>query len=213
MALTIKANIENLRSELTDPAVTLIAVSKQQSDDSLQSALDAGLRHFGENRVQEAQNHWGSKRHLYPDLTLHCIGPLQSNKVADAVALFDVIHTVDREKIARALSQEMQKQNRVLPCFIQVNTGHEAQKSGIEPDALSSFLNFCATETQLDIIGLMGIPPVDQDPEPHFRLLKQLADQHGLKHLSMGMSDDYQTAIACGATHIRIGSALFGARD
>jgi pyridoxal phosphate enzyme (YggS family) len=190
----------------------LIAVSKQQSADAIQSALDAGHRVFGENRVQEAYQHWADKRDLYPDLQLHLIGPLQGNKAAEAVALFDVIHTVDREKIARALDDEMQKQGRALPCFIQVNTGEEPQKAGIKPDELADFIQFCRAETQFNVIGLMCIPPVDAPAALHFLLLRTLAMKHGLPHLSMGMSDDYDTALRCGASFIRVGSALFGTR-
>lgn len=192
--------------------VTLIAVTKQQSEDDIHQALAAGLRHFGENRVQEAQRHWSQQRAAYSDLTLHLIGPLQRNKAADAVALFDVIHTVDREKIARALKSEMIRQKKDIPCFIQVNTGDEAQKSGIAPSDVRDFLHLCTAEIGLNIVGLMCIPPVDQDPSVHFRLLKKSGDACGLTQFSMGMSGDYRQAIAEGATHIRVGSALFGAR-
>lgn len=193
------------------PHVTLIAVSKQQPDEKIQTALDAGLRIFGENRVQEAQKHWAHRRAAYPDLKLHLIGPLQSNKADDAVALFDVLHTVDREKIAVALKNAMEKQNKDIPCFIQVNTGHEPQKAGIPPEEVKDFLQFCRG-IGLTVIGLMCIPPVDEDPEKHFTLLARLARANGLENLSMGMSDDYETAVKCGATHIRLGSALFGER-
>lgn len=192
--------------------VTLIAVSKQQSDARITEALEIGLRHFGENRVQEAEQHWLQRRAQYTDLTLHLIGPLQSNKVANAVRLFDVIHTVDRPKIAAALAAEMRKQNKSIPCFIQVNVGNEEQKSGISFDALPAFYNECTT-LGLTIIGLMCIPPFDADPVPHFKKLKQAGDALGLKEFSMGMSDDYREAITCGATYIRLGSALFGNRS
>lgn len=190
----------------------LIAVSKQQSDEAIDAVLSAGHRVFGENRVQEAYAHWAHKRADYPDLKLHLIGPLQSNKAAEAVALFDMIHTVDREKIARVLDAQMQKQRRHVPCLIQVNTGEESQKAGIMPNALAEFIDFCRNETQLNIVGLMCIPPVDAPAALHFLLLRKLAAQHGLSHLSMGMSDDYHTALRCGASFIRVGSALFGAR-
>lgn len=193
--------------------VTLIAVSKQQPDEKIDWALDGGLRQFGENRVQEAQRHWNTRRTQYNDLTLHLIGPLQSNKVADAVTLFDVIHTVDRPKIADTLANEMKKQNRRLPCFIQVNTGNEPQKAGVSFEALPDFLRYCREELQMDIIGLMCIPPVDEEPASHFRALKTHGEALGLKKFSMGMSDDFSEAITCGATHIRVGSALFGSRD
>lgn len=189
----------------------LIAVSKQQSDETLDEALALGLRVFGENRVQEAQTHWADRRPLYPDLQLHLIGPLQSNKAKDAVALFDYIHTVDRISIIDALAREIKKQNKNIPCFIQVNTGDEPQKAGIAPRDLPDFLSYCQS-AGLNIIGLMCIPPVDEAAGIHFTFLKKLAKSHGLTELSMGMSDDFETAIKAGATHIRIGSALFGAR-
>jgi pyridoxal phosphate enzyme (YggS family) len=189
-----------------------IAVSKQQTSEAIDDVLQWGHRVFGENRVQEAYQHWGDKRALYPDLQLHLIGPLQSNKAAEAVALFDVIHTVDREKIALALDAEMKKQGKNRPCFIQVNTGEESQKAGIMPDDLADFLVFCREQTQLNMIGLMCIPPVDAPSALHFLLLRKLAKECGLEHLSMGMSDDYQTALRCGASYIRVGSKLFGQR-
>ena len=192
--------------------VSLIAVSKLQPEVRIDSALEAGLRIFGENRVQEAQGRWQSRRPYFPDLELHLIGPLQSNKAADAVALFDIIHTVDRPKIARALKKEMDKQNRHLPCFIQVNTGDEPQKGGISPLEVLDFHHFCSREIGLDITGLMCIPPIDEEAAMHFALLRTLADKLTLSKLSMGMSSDYEEAIAFGATHIRVGSALFGAR-
>lgn len=192
--------------------VTLIAVSKQQPQEKIQSALDHGLRHFGENRVQEAYRHFHELKPNYHDLTLHLIGPLQSNKAAEAVALFDVIHTIDREKIAHVLKAEMQKQQRFLPCFIQVNTGNEPQKAGIAPGDVKAFFDFCTCGVDLDIVGLMCIPPVDQETSEHFRLLKSLGDSIGVTQFSMGMSDDYTQAIEAGATHIRVGSALFGNR-
>jgi pyridoxal phosphate enzyme (YggS family) len=192
--------------------VSLIAVSKLQPEVRIDSALEAGLRIFGENRVQEAQGRWQSRRPYFPDLELHLIGPLQSNKAVDAVALFDIIHTVDRPKIARALKKEMDKQHRHLPCFIQVNTGDEPQKGGISPTEVLDFHHFCSSEIGLDITGLMCIPPIDEEAAMHFALLRTLADKLSLSKLSMGMSSDYEEAIAFGATHIRVGSALFGAR-
>ncbi len=197
-------------------SVQLVAVSKNQPDDKIDAALRAGLRVFGENRVQEAQKRWGrhhaeGRRALYPDMSLHLIGPLQTNKVRDAVALFDVIETVDRPKLARALVTEMQAQKRSLPCFIQVNTGDEAQKSGCSVADVPDLLQFCR-DLGLNVTGLMCIPPVDADPAPHFQLLRDLSGRCGLSNLSMGMSADFETAIAYGATHVRVGSALFGAR-
>ena len=192
--------------------ITLIAVSKQQPEARIDSALEDGLRVFGENRVQEAQLRWLPRRPLYPELELHLIGPLQSNKATDAVALFDVLHTIDRPKIAKAVKQEMDKQNRQLTCFIQVNTGEEPQKAGIAPKDVPDFLTFCRSEIGLDIAGLMCIPPIDEEATMHFALLKTIADQLSLSQLSMGMSGDFEEAIAFGATHIRVGSALFGER-
>lgn len=195
-----------------DPAkVTIVAVSKQQPSEKITEALAAGHRLFGENRVQEARAHWGDLKKEYPGLELHLIGPLQTNKVKDAVALFDVIETVDREKLARALAGEMKKQNRNIPCFIQVNTGEEEQKSGVPPKDLPALLA-CCKNCGLEITGLMCIPPADEPPALHFALLKKLAAQHGLQHLSMGMSGDYEKAAALGATHVRLGTAIFGGR-
>ena len=210
---SVLAEIERAR-QLAPKAqpVKLIAVSKQQPDEKLEAALAANMRVFGENRVQEASTHWAHRRAVVPDLELHLIGPLQTNKAAEAVALFDVIHTVDRPKLARILAQEMQKQGRNLSCFIQVNTGMEPQKSGVLPDDTANFIQQCQTEFGLDIIGLMCIPPADEEPVMHFALLKKLGDAAGLSQLSMGMSGDYPAAIQLGATHIRVGSSLFGAR-
>ena len=192
---------------------TLVAVSKRQPDDRIEAALAAGHRVFGENRVQEAQKRWTSRRDLYPDLRLHLIGPLQTNKSADAVALFDVIEVVDRPKLARSLSAEMARQGRHLPCYVQVNTGEEDQKSGIWPEEADDFIAFCRDECGLDIAGLMCIPPVDEEPAMHFALLRTIAERNGLSGLSMGMSGDYEEAVRFGATSIRVGSAIFGSRD
>lgn len=192
--------------------VTLIAVSKKQPDARIEAALEAGLRVFGENRVQEAQLRWAERRLLYPDLRLHLIGPLQTNKSADAVALFDVIETVDREKLAASLAKEIQKQGVQRECFVQVNTGDEGQKAGISPEDAPAFVTLCQTTYGLNVTGLMCIPPVAEEPAMHFALLKKLAAPLGLKNLSMGMSGDYPTAIRFGATHVRVGSSLFGAR-
>jgi pyridoxal phosphate enzyme (YggS family) len=193
------------------PHVTLIAVSKQQPDDKIDAALAAGLRIFGENKVQEAQKRWALRRTQHPDIKLHLVGPLQSNKAADAVALFDVVHTLDRPKIIHAVAHETKRQHKNISCFIQVNTGAEPQKSGILPQDTGALVTL-AREAGLSLIGLMCIPPVDDAPAPHFTLLRDLARAHHLPCLSMGMSDDYDTAMACGATHIRVGSAIFGAR-
>ena len=193
--------------------VTLVAVSKRQPDTKIDAALAAGQRVFGENRVQEATSRWAARRAQYADLTLHLIGPLQTNKVAEAVALFDVIEVVDRQKLARALATEMTRQNRYLPCFIQVNTGEEPQKSGILPDQVDDFFVFCRDDLGLSIQGLMCIPPVNEDVVMHFALLNSMAKRLNLSKLSMGMSSDYTTAIGFGATSVRVGSAIFGARD
>ena len=204
-----KAAVENCRSA---EQVTLIAVSKQQQEDRIEASLAVGQRIFGENRVQEAQKRWSDRKAHYPGLSLHLIGPLQSNKVADAVRLFDVIHTVDRPKIAMAIAKEASKQKRQIQCFIQVNTGDEPQKSGIAPDNLASFINFCQKDAGLSVTGLMCIPPIDEEAAIHFGFLNALASRNKLTGLSMGMSEDYEEAIKFGATHVRIGSALFGTR-
>ena len=193
--------------------INLIAVSKQQQEDRVDASLATGHRVFGENRVQEAQKRWSIRKYDYPDLCLHLIGPLQSNKAADAVRLFDVIHTIDRPKIAIAVAKEAAQQNKYIQCFIQVNTGDEPQKSGISPCELSSFVDFCRKEVGLPITGLMCIPPVDEEAAIHFGFLNTLASRNNLTGLSMGMSNDYAEAIRFGATHIRVGSALFGSRD
>ena len=192
--------------------VTLVAVSKRQTDDRIDAALLAGQRVFGENRVQEAQGRWVPRRDQHADLTLHLIGPLQTNKAADAVALFDVIEVVDRPKLAKALGDEMIRQNRQLECYIQVNTGKEAQKSGIAPEDADDFIAYCRDEVGLNVTGLMCIPPFDEEAAMHFALLNIIAKRNGLAKLSMGMSDDFEEAIAFGASAVRVGSAIFGAR-
>jgi pyridoxal phosphate enzyme (YggS family) len=191
----------------------LVAVSKRQPDDRIDAALAAGQRVFGENRVQEAQQRWSDRRAIWPDLKLHLIGPLQTNKAGDAVALFDVIEIVDRPKLARALAAEMDRQRRQLPCYIQINTGEEPQKSGIMPAEADDFIGFCQTDCGLIIEGLMCIPPQDEEPAMHFALLRTIAERNGLSGLSMGMSGDFEEAVAFGATSVRVGSAIFGARD
>ncbi|MEZ5918988.1 MAG: YggS family pyridoxal phosphate-dependent enzyme [Alphaproteobacteria bacterium] len=195
-----------------DPeSVRLIAVSKKQPETRIRAALEAGQRVFGENRVQEAQDHWVMLRSDYPGLELHLIGPLQTNKAADAVALFDVIQTLDRPKLVHALAREMEKQDRNLPCFIQVNTGGEDQKAGVSPEELPSLLALARAEG-LTVTGLMCIPPVEEPPALHFAFLKKLADENGLTELSMGMSGDFEKAVPLGATYVRVGTALFGNR-
>ena len=209
----IKAATNQRLQSSVNETVTLVAVSKRQPDDKIDAALGAGQRVFGENRVQEASQRWTDRRLVYSDLNLHLIGPLQTNKVAEAVMLFDVIEVVDREKLARALAKEMTRQNRFLPCYIQVNTGEEPQKSGILPDQIDDFARFCKDELALPIIGLMCIPPVDEEAAMHFALLNTMAQRLNLPKLSMGMSGDYIEAIGLGATSVRVGSAIFGVRE
>ncbi|MDB5490960.1 MAG: YggS family pyridoxal phosphate-dependent enzyme [Micavibrio sp.] len=192
--------------------ICLIAVSKQQDEAKIAEALIAGQRVFGENRVQEAEERWTSRRDAYSDLELHLIGPLQTNKVRDAVALFDVIETIDREKLADTVRAEYDRQNKTPVCFIQVNTGAEDQKAGVSLAGLPALLEHCRA-IGLRIEGLMSIPPVDEPAGLHFALLKKIAAEHGLAKLSMGMSGDFEKAIALGATHVRLGTAVFGARN
>jgi pyridoxal phosphate enzyme (YggS family) len=192
--------------------VSLVAVSKTFEGDAIQPVIDCGQRIFGENRVQEAQGKWPVLKEKTAGIELHLIGPLQSNKAADAVALFDVIETVDREKIAKALADEVRKQGRTLRFYVQVNTGLEPQKAGIDPRETVAFVAMCRDELELDVEGLMCIPPADENPGPHFALLAKLAGECGLEKLSMGMSGDFETAIEFGATSVRVGSAIFGKR-
>lgn len=196
-----------------DPAsIKLVAVTKTFGPEDIQPVLDAGHRLFGENRVQEAKAKWPELRARYPDIDLHLIGPLQSNKAREAVALFDAVHTIDRPKIAAAIAEEMEKQRKSLQLFIQVNTGEEAQKAGVLPKAAAGLLRQCRDELKLAIAGLMCIPPVDEEPGVHFAFLAKLAGDLGLEQLSMGMSADFETAVAFGATHVRVGSQIFGHR-
>ncbi|MEQ8735347.1 MAG: YggS family pyridoxal phosphate-dependent enzyme [Rhodospirillaceae bacterium] len=201
------------RVDRSPEAVSLVAVSKKQSEGLVRAALEAGQRVFAENRVQEAQAKWPHLKAQYPDIELHLIGPLQTNKVQDAVALFDVIETVDRPKLAIKLANEMAKQGRYLPCFIQVNTGEEDQKAGITPVNTTDFVTECQTQHGLHIAGLMCIPPQDEEPALHFAFLRELAQRTSLAGLSMGMSADFETAVEMGATHVRLGSAVFGERN
>jgi pyridoxal phosphate enzyme (YggS family) len=193
-------------------AVTLVAVSKTFEADAIRPVIEAGQRVFGENRVQEAQAKWPALRDAFPDLELHLIGPLQSNKAKEAVALFDVIETVDREKIAAELAKEMVRQGKAPRLYVQVNTGLEEQKAGIDPREAVAFVERCRAVHGLAIEGLMAIPPFDENPGPHFALLEKLAREAGVEKLSMGMSGDFETAIAFGATSVRVGSAIFGGR-
>lgn len=192
--------------------VRLIVVSKTFGAAEIIPVLAAGQRIFGENRVQEAKAKWPALKAEFPNLELHLIGPLQSNKAKEAIELFDAIHSIDREKIARALAEEMRKQGRQLELFVQVNTGEEPQKAGVPPRDLPALLALCRDELKLEISGLMCIPPVEEEAALHFAFLAKLAAENGLAGLSMGMSDDFETAIAFGATHVRVGSAIFGSR-
>jgi PLP dependent protein len=193
-------------------SVTLVAVAKTYGPDAVEAALAAGQRVFGENRVQEAMAKYPALRAAHPDMELHLIGPLQTNKVKEAVALFDVIETVDRPKLAAALKAEMTKTGRRVRCFAQINTGKEPQKAGILPEDSDARLVEFRDTIGLSIDGLMCIPPLDDDPAPHFTLLRALAQRHGIATLSMGMSSDFEIAVRHGATHVRIGTAIFGAR-
>ena len=214
-------NLEQVRAELAvaareagrDPgSVTLVAVSKTQPGAAIVPVLAAGQRVFGENRVQEAEEKWPQLKRDYNDVRLHLIGPLQSNKVRQAVALFDVIETVDRPKLARALARIMEETGTRPDCMIQINTGEEEQKAGIKPLEADDFIALCRDQLKLPVRGLMCIPPVDEEPSMHFALLKQIAERNGLAELSMGMSADYPTAVRFGATHVRVGTAIFGSR-
>ncbi len=193
-------------------AAQLVCVSKTFPAEAVREALDAGQRVFGENYVQEAKAKWPALRADFADVELHMIGPLQSNKAREAVALFDVIHTLDRPSLAAALAAEARRGARMPRLFVQVNTGEEPQKAGIAPADLGAFLQACRDQHGLTVSGLMCIPPADQPPSPHFALLAKLAREHGLQGLSMGMSADFEQAIMLGATHVRVGSAIFGAR-
>jgi pyridoxal phosphate enzyme (YggS family) len=193
-------------------SVTLVAVSKTFDALAIRPVIEAGHRVFGENRVQEAEGKWPALKAEFPDIELHLIGPLQSNKAKQAVALFDVIETVDRDKIAAELAKEIARQDKSPGLYVQVNTGSEPQKAGIEPGETAAFVARCRDTHGLSIDGLMCIPPADENPGPHFALLDKLARQAGVEKLSMGMSGDYELAIAFGATSVRVGSAIFGNR-
>lgn len=219
--MSVEERLQDVRDKIAKAAeeagrepdsVSLVAVSKTFDAEHIRPTIQLGQRVFGENRVQEAQGKWPALKTETPAIELHLIGPLQSNKAADAVALFDVVETVDREKIARALAEEVKRQGRSIRFYIQVNTGLEPQKAGIAPDDVASFVGLCRDELDMQIEGLMCIPPVDENPGPHFALLAKLAGENGLKKLSMGMSGDFETAIGFGATSVRVGSAIFGTR-
>ena len=208
---TLYKDIKDARAEAKRPAedVSLMLASKTQSAETIEPFLKEGHRLFGENRVQEAAQKWPDLKSLYPDTELHLIGPLQSNKVKQALKLFDVIETLDREKLAKALHDH----GCTIPCYIQINTGEEEQKSGIIPQEADAFITYCRQDCNLDIQGLMCIPPAIEPCAPHFALLHRIAEKHDIPNLSMGMSNDYPVAIAFGATQIRVGRAVFGARD
>ncbi|PZN98703.1 MAG: YggS family pyridoxal phosphate-dependent enzyme [Hyphomicrobiales bacterium] len=193
-------------------SVTLIAVSKTMPVEAILPALEAGQRVFGENYVQEAKAKWPELKERFPDAQVHMIGPLQSNKAKEAVELFDAIHSLDRESLAKELAREIGRSGRAPTLFVQVNTGDEPQKGGVSPSEIDAFLDLCRVHHGLVIEGLMCIPPAQDPPSPHFALLAKIAGRHGLRGLSMGMSADYEAAIQLGATHVRVGSAIFGAR-
>jgi len=201
------------RADRDPEAVKLIAVSKTVPEPAIEEAIALGQRRFGENRVQEAKGKWPALKERHPDLELHLVGPLQSNKVRDAVELFDVIHSVDRPKIAAALAEEMTRAAKRPRLLVQVNTGEEPQKAGVLPSETDAFVSLCRDELGLPIEGLMCIPPFDEEPALHFALLAKIAARLGLQELSMGMSGDFEKAIAFGATYVRIGTAIFGARN
>lgn len=219
---SIVARLGQVRAEIASAAhavgrapssVTLIAVSKGQSAADIARVIGAGQRVFGENRVQEAQAKWPALRQRHDGLELHMIGPLQTNKLRDAIALFDVIQTLDRRKLADAMAAEFARGGRQPDLFVQVNTGAEAQKSGVLPNEAPAFIAYCRDDLKLPVRGLMAIPPVAANPAPHFTVLRDLAHDCGLSQLSMGMSADYPIAVRLGATHVRVGTAVFGARS
>jgi len=211
---TVRSDIaEAARASGREPsAVTLVAVSKGHDADEAAQAIAAGQRVFGENRVQEAQGKWPPLRAAHADLELHLIGPLQTNKVREAVALFDVIQSLDRARLADALAAEMDKQAKRPRLFVQVNTGEEVQKAGVLPAEAAAFVRWCRDEKKLPVVGLMCIPPVDEEAALHFALLRELAEDAGVTQLSMGMSADFALGVRLGATHVRVGTAIFGER-
>jgi pyridoxal phosphate enzyme (YggS family) len=220
-ATIIESPLAKVRAEIAracadarrDPAsVTLVAISKTFGAEAIEPVVAAGQRVFGENRVQEAKAKWPAFKERYPGIELHLVGPLQSNKAKEAVALFDAIHSVDRPSLAEALAKEIGKQGRAPTLFVEVNTGAEPQKAGVLPEATDAFLKTCRADYGLIIAGLMCIPPADEPPAPHFALTAKIAQRNGLALLSMGMSADFPVAIAFGATHVRVGTAIFGGR-
>ncbi len=219
--IDVAARMDNVRRRIADAeraagrafgSVTLVAISKAHPLQRAASAIAAGQHVFGENRVQEALAKWRELKETTPEVRLHLVGPLQTNKAHDVVKLFDVVETVDRPKLAGTLAREMEKCGRRIDCFIQVNTGEEPQKAGVLPEDADGFVDACRREYQLPVVGLMCIPPIDQEPTLHFALLAEIARRNGLGKLSMGMTADFDTAIRLGATHVRIGTAIFGPR-
>lgn len=217
----IDANLDKVKSEIAAAAetagrsrdrVTLVAVTKTHGEDKITAAIGTGHRIFGENRVQEAEAKWPAIKLIHPDVRLHLIGPLQRNKAANAVALFDVIETIDRPNLARAVARHMDMQGRRPDCLIQVNTGEEPQKAGMLPADVDAFITLCVEDYGLPIKGLMCIPPIEEEPSLHFALLSEIACRNDLSTLSMGMSADYEVAVRFGATLVRVGTAIFGAR-
>ena len=209
-----KASLKSIDINLKEKLkAEIVAISKRQPIDRVISALDSGHRIFGENQVQESLNKWPSLKKKYDNIKLHLVGPLQSNKTKDALSIFDVIQTVDREKIAKVLKKEEEKLKKKISYMIQINTGEESQKSGIMPDNVNNFFKYCRNDLNLNIEGLMCIPPYGEDPAIHFAYLKKKGLELNLPYLSMGMSEDYETAIKFGATHLRIGTLIFGERE
>ena len=219
----IKENIEIIKTTIEDthknsnfvkcPLPKLVAVSKKQNEEKVIEALDAGQKCFGENRVQEAQQRWPLKTQQYTNLEIRLIGPLQTNKVKQALNLFDVIETIDREKLANEIANKFNENIKTKSLYIQINTGSEIQKSGIEPLHSDNFIKYCKEDLRLPVVGLMCIPPLNEEPAMHFALLKKIADRNNLNKLSMGMSSDFKEAIKFGATSVRVGSAIFGNRE
>ena len=212
----IKATIEETHqnsnfSEL--PVPKLIAVSKKQNEEKVIEALEAGQKYFGENRVQEAQQRWASKIQQYKNLQIRLIGPLQTNKVKEALNFFDIIETIDREKLANEIANKFNNSVKTKSFYIQINTGNEIQKSGIEPKQSDNFIRYCKEELKLPVVGLMCIPPLHEEASMHFALLRKIADKNNLNELSMGMSNDFKEAIKFGATSVRVGSSVFGNRN
>ena len=219
----IKENIDIIKTTIEDTHKNsnfakclppkLVAVSKKQNEEKVIEALEAGHKYFGENRVQEAQQRWTLKIQQYKNLEIRLIGPLQTNKVKQALDLFDVIETIDREKLAKEIAKKFCENVKTKSFFIQINTGSEIQKSGIEPTQSDSFIKYCKEDLKLPVVGLMCIPPLDEEPAMHFALLKKIADRNNLNELSMGMSNDFKEAVKFGATSVRVGSAIFGNRE